>query len=259
MIERLEERSGLKELPRMWPDGWPRVWPFQRREQAKYENLPGYVQKYLEAARPDVHQAWRAVPYSVLDIETTGFSHRRDSMLSIGLIDIEDGRIQLDRSWYSLLQPPDGVEIPAESIRVHGLLRGDVAQARPAEEVLPELLNRLGGRVLVVHYAAIDIKFLSHALKRLWGVDLRGPAIDTMLIAQTLYQRQRRLGGDDSMNMVTALSPLAEQAGIPSHGQHNALGDALTTAQLFLAQASKMEQQGSGSLQKLLKAGRCLR
>jgi DNA polymerase-3 subunit epsilon len=59
--------------------------------------------------------------------------------------------------------------------------------------------------------------------------------------------------------MITALGPLAAQAGLPVYSEHNALSDALTTAQLFLSQAMQMERQGEGTLRRLLKAGRCLR
>jgi DNA polymerase-3 subunit epsilon len=253
VTERVNGLQKLEELPKKWSEQWSALLGKPR------QHLPGYVQKYLDAASPDDHLSWRAVPYSVLDIETTGLNSKRDQMLSVGLVDIEDGRIRLDRSWYTLLQPTEQVVIPAESIRIHGLLHHDIRQARSLEEVLPELLNRLAGRVLIVHYAPIDVKFLSRALNRLWNARLRGPAIDTILLAQTLYHQQRWTDGHDGMNPVTALRPLAEQAGIPIHQQHNALGDAITTAQLFLAQSTRLEQNGHGTLRNLLRAGRCLR
>jgi len=230
-------------------------WPFTRQTP----DAPDVVQRYLNATGPDERASWRDVPYSVLDVETTGLNSRRDAMLSIGIVDIDDGRIRLDRQWYTLLRPPDHVKVSAESIRIHGLLRQDVATARPPEEVLPELLAHLTDRVLVVHFAPIDVDFISRALRSLWGVALRGPALDTIRLAETLYHRQRWTTGHDGMQMITALGPLAAQAGLPVYSEHNALSDALTTAQLFLSQAMQMERQGEGTLRRLLKAGRCLR
>jgi DNA polymerase-3 subunit epsilon len=110
-----------------------------------------------------------------------------------------------------------------------------------------------------VHFAPIDVDFISRALRSLWGVALRGPALDTIRLAETLYHRQRWTLGHDGMQMITALGPLAAQAGLPVYSEHNALSDALTTAQLFLSQAMQMERQGEGTLRRLLKAGRCLR
>ncbi len=236
------------------PLGSAFAWPFTRR----ITEIPDMIQNYLDAPRPDDRAPWREIPYSVLDIETTGLNARRDAILSIGLIDIDDGRVRLDRQWYTLVRPPEHVNASPESIRIHGLLHTDVADAPPATDILPELLKRLLGRVLIVHYAPIDVDFLNHTLRQQWSVGLRGPAIDTMRLAETLHHYQRWTAGNNGNN-ATALGPLAAQAGIPVHTQHNALGDALTTAQLFLAQATRMESLGNDSLRTLLKAGRCLR
>lgn len=232
-----------------------RGWTSARRQQA----LPLSVQRYLDAPSPEMNLPWRAVPYTVLDIETTGLNPRRDAMLSIGLVEIDQGRIRMDRRWYTLLRPPEHIEVSAASIRIHGLFRSDVAHAPSPLDVLPELLQRLCGRVLIVHFSPIDVDFLNRALRNSWGITLRGPAIDTVLLAQTLYHHERWTAGDERISPATALTPLAEQAGVPIHAQHNALGDALTTAQLFLSQATRMEQRGMNTLRKLLNGGRCLR
>ncbi len=242
--------AAVKNLP------WLKSW-FSTEPQA----LPPYVEDYINGPRPDEQISWRAVPYTVLDIETTGLDARRDAVLSIGLVEIEEGRIRLDKRWYTLVRPPDDMVVPAESIRIHGLLREDVAGAPSFAEILPDLLCRLAGHVLVVHYSAIDVRFLSRTLEETWGVKLRGPAIDTMLLGQALHH-YANISGQESANGAgapTALRVLAESAGVPIHAQHNALSDALTTAQLFLAQVTRLERYGFGTLRQLLKAGRCLR
>jgi DNA polymerase-3 subunit epsilon len=244
----MTERSNVLSNVRSWP------WFFRRQRE-----IPVYVQKYLEAPRPDKNQPWRSAHYVVMDVETSGLDSKRDALLSIGLVEIEHGRIQMDTRWYTLIRPPEHLEVPAASIRIHGLLRDEVARAPTLEEILPELLRRLYGRTLVVHYAGMDIEFLNHALRRLWGVKMRGPAIDTMLVAQALHHYERLTNGFDGSHAPTALRPLAEQAGVPMYEEHNALADAMTTAHLFLLQAIKMEKFGMTSLRKLLAAGGCLR
>jgi len=216
------------------------------------------VAAYLDAPRPDPALPWRAVPYTVIDVETTGLNPRRDALLAIGLVDIDEGRVRLDRCWQTLVRPPEDAPVNPESIRVHGLLPQDVADAPPAEQVLPILLERLRGRVLVVHVAAVDIGFLRAVLRRLYGVDPRGPAIDTARLALHLHHDQRVLSGFDQ-EPALQLRVLAERAGLPVYAEHNALNDALTTAQLFLAQASEYESHGATRLRDLLRAGGCLR
>lgn len=245
MIQRVDLLPGLK------------TWPFGRRKHP----LPPDVERYLDATRPDEQMSWREIPYSVVDVETTGLNSKRDALLSIGMVDIDHGRIQMDKHWYALLRPPEHIEVSPASIRIHGLLREDVADAPPPQEVIEELLNRLTGRVLIVHYSPIDVAFLNQALRSYWKVSLRGPAIDTMLLARALSDMERftdALQGIGGMPHATALRILSEKAGLPVFAQHHALCDALTTAQLFLAQATRMEAFGCGSLRKFLGAARCL-
>ena len=52
------------------------------------------------------------------------------------------------------------------------------------------------------------------------------------------------------------LQTLTEQLGLPSHHPHQALGDALTTAQVFLALATRLERLGHGTLADLVHADR---
>jgi DNA polymerase III epsilon subunit-like protein len=52
------------------------------------------------------------------------------------------------------------------------------------------------------------------------------------------------------------LQQITEALGLPSHHPHQALGDALTTAQVFLALATRLEALGYGLLRDLVHADR---
>jgi DNA polymerase-3 subunit epsilon len=201
------------------------------------------------------------VPYSVLDIETSGLNYKHDAILAIGLVEIDQGRIQLDRRWYTMVRPPEEMMVQADSIRIHGLLRGELSQAPPCEEVLLELVERLCRRVPVVYMASIDIKFISQALQNYFKVKMRGPAIDTRRLASTLQLHADFLSGYVHNEDIrpTTLRSLAQQSNVPVHAQHHALSDALTTAQLFLAQATQLQQRGKTTFHKLMRVGGCLR
>ncbi|MCU0495428.1 MAG: 3'-5' exonuclease [Chloroflexaceae bacterium] len=218
-------------------------------------NLPPDLRAHLDTPRVDGKRPWREVAYSVLDVETSGLDHRHDALLAIGLVEVEAGRVRLDRHWYSLVRPPAAMAVSTDSIRVHGLLRRELHHAPPPEEVLPELLRRLHGQVLVVHVATIDVRFINQALQQRYGVKLRHQVLDTARLAQSLSANERFISGRDETAPVQ-LRALAAQANLPVYGQHNALNDAITTAQLFLAQATRLEAQGYGTLRGLLRAGR---
>jgi DNA polymerase III subunit epsilon len=172
-------------------------------------------------------------------------------------VEVEAGRARLDRSWSSLIRPPASLLVAGESIRVHGLTRAELSEAPTADEVLPALLERLRSRALVVHVAAIDVGFLNRALAERYRSRLRGPILDTARIALRLHQDAQLLGeaSRDAPAPSVQLRALAERYGLPAYAQHNALSDALTTAQVFLAQAARLEQQGGATLRALLRAG----
>lgn len=218
---------------------------------------PDLVRAYEAGPWPDLRSYWRDVRYVVLDVETSGLDARRDALLAVGLVEIEQARIHLNRRWYSLIRPPAGVLVEASSIRIHGLMRAELADAPPIDVVLPALLDRLAQRVLVVHVARIDVGFLNQALDLIYGSRVHGPILDTARLAATLHQNAQLLGEVSRDMPVPAiqLRALAAQYGLPVYPQHNALNDALTTAQLFLAQATRLEHHGTRTLQALLRAG----
>lgn len=226
------------------------------------EPLPTNVQAYVDAPRPDEQMQWREASYSVIDIETSGLNHKKDSLLAIGMIDIEKGRIRLDRRWYTLVRPPDETLVGAESICIHGLLRTDLADAPLAKDVLLELAERIKERVLVVHVSSIDVKFLDRALKNHFGIRLHGPVLDTARLAGKMLHQESMVGGGAGYYegpRDISLRSLSRQANLPIHSQHNALSDALSTAQLFLSQVTRFEKEGIDTLGKLMRAGGSLK
>ena len=55
------------------------------------------------------------------------------------------------------------------------------------------------------------------------------------------------------------LTELASRLGLPAHRPHHALGDALTTAQVFLALATHLEHRGRLSVKTIMTLSRQLR
>jgi DNA polymerase-3 subunit epsilon len=102
--------------------------------------------------------------------------------------------------------------------------------------------------VLVAHHAAIERAFLGAALRRV-GARLRGPVLDTAVLARVwLAERDGALPGR------MTLGALARACGLPVHSPHTAIGDALTTAQLFLVAASQLDARRPETLRRLARA-----
>jgi len=203
---------------------------------------------YRRAALPSPPTPWRDASFAVIDLETTGLDPAADEIIAFATVTVRRGRAQPGDATYRLVRP---ATMPgAESIRIHGLRPTDLEDAPPLPEVLGELLRGITGKVLVAHAAELEERFLGAAFER-DGIVLRGPAVDTAALALELWKRSRRrfrsIRG-------TGLSELARSLGLPVHRPHQADGDALTTAQVFVALACHLDSrrpQTVGSLTEL--------
>lgn len=223
-----------------------------------FQRIPpaDFVRAYQAFPEPDPKLPWREVPYTVIDVETTGLDPRHDALIAIGAVNVENGRVLLKQTWYSLIRPPADREPSVESIRIHHLTPEELQHAPPPAEVLAELLQRIAGRVLVVHVAQVDVRFINAALKP-FGGRLRRPILDTARLALTLHLNARWSGEQphDMPDPAIELRALATALGLPVYAQHNALNDAVTTAQLFIAQATILADQGRSNLAGLIRVG----
>jgi DNA polymerase III subunit epsilon len=171
----------------------------------------------------------------VVDVETTGLDLKRDAIASYGAVVIRDGRIVVAENTYGLVCP--NCEITAESIAVHTLRRADVADAPPLSQAVTVLDTLLRSRVLVAHAAWIERAFLTRAFAE-HGTRLRSPTIDTAALARAAGIAPR-IGRNEP-----DLEWLAGAVGLPAVAPHHALGDAITTAQVFLALTARLDRLG---------------
>lgn len=189
--------------------------------------------EYATAPLPSGRTPWRQARWCALDFELTGLDRRHDEIISFGAIPIESGRIRLRNAVSSLVQPTR--ELSESSIRIHGLRTDDLARAPTLEEAFDQLLHALAGRVLIAHSALVETTFLRRALAK-HGLKLRGPVVDTEVLGRVLlFDRDHRL------RTHLPLSELAQALGLPADRPHVAVGDALTTAQVFLSLASHLD------------------
>jgi DNA polymerase III subunit epsilon len=224
-----------------------------RRALARTD-LPEPVRTHLSTPEPPSHLPWRQATYTVLDLETTGLDPATDAIVAAGGLRVIGGRAAAATAFRLLVRPDR--DVPAGAIRIHGLLPGELEASPPLAEQLTMLLDRTLGDVLVVHVAEVDQAFLDAAMRRNWGCPLNAPVLDTARMAAAL-NRRLHLARPPGRRPGTSLrlADLARAHGLPVHPEHDPLHDALTTAQLFLALATRMERHGYDTLGALRRIG----
>ncbi|HEX2414526.1 MAG TPA: 3'-5' exonuclease [Thermoleophilaceae bacterium] len=189
---------------------------------------------------------WRDAPFAVVDVETTGLDPATDEVISFAAVPVNAGRVVAGQAVTGLVRPASSP--PAASVEIHGLRAADLAGAPAGPEALAPLVSALQGRVPVVHVAWVERSFLTPRLRRL-GYVMPRRMVDTALLWRVLCM----VRGEDDPGYC-ALETVAAGLGLPSHRPHEAEGDALTTAQAFLALATHFDAHRRATVGRLARA-----
>jgi DNA polymerase-3 subunit epsilon len=180
--------------------------------------------------------------FVVLDLETSGLNMRRDQVLSIGAVVIENGGIDLSRQFECTLQR-DGHRASASTL-IHGIAPSEIAMGDEPAEALLAFMEFVGDSPLLAFHAEFDQRMLARALKQSLGYRLRHAFFDVAEIAP-LVCPQAKLNH-------AGLDDWTQYFGLQVQQRHHASADALATAELALILFSKARQQGLDSLPALL-------
>ncbi|MBI3430244.1 MAG: 3'-5' exonuclease [Actinobacteria bacterium] len=189
--------------------------------------------KYLRFARSHLEVNWREVNFCAIDLETTGLDLLSDEIVAIGAAHIRQGRIMTEENFYREVRPSESPSV--QSVRVHGLRASDLQEALPLGEAVPDLLDQIDGEVLIAHAAWMERAFLTRQITSSRFLRSK-PIIDTAALARAFGYVTEKKEHEPSLEF------LARGLHLPVFAPHNALGDSLTTAVLFLALATELER-----------------
>jgi DNA polymerase-3 subunit epsilon len=178
--------------------------------------------------------SWDEPVYWALDIETGGLDVRNDPIIAVGMVPIRRGVVLLGESYSTLIRPEPGRPIRPDSVRAHQLLAGDLREAPPLPRVLREVDRRLAGGVMLVHNRGIDVAFLKRGHERFGLRWTRPTVVDTVDLIVKLARRQRFTRPDGEAQPSLNLAEARRRQGLPDYASHDALIDAVATAELFL-------------------------
>lgn len=212
---------------------------------SKRTTTPEFWNVYQASFEQGLPFSVKETSFVVLDTETTGFDLKKDRILSIGALRIQNGTIKAKEAFEVFL---DQTTFNGRTVEIHGILKKGNVKKISEVEGLQLLLNLLKNAVLVAHHVGFDVGMINAALQRNSLPKLMNKALDTaVLYNKSLPRTKRKTEGHHS------LDELCDRFNISKTDRHTALGDAYITAMAFLRILEKLKPV---SLEKLLKKDR---
>ncbi|MGJ8682339.1 exonuclease domain-containing protein [Paraglaciecola sp.] len=215
-----------------------RIFGFEARRKRLLKKAPkGALYDFLSVPFPSEDTLLSDLSIVSVDFETTGLNAVTDKLLSVGFVDLDKQQIKLGSCYHQIINTEDRLD--AENVKIHQITDQQKSQGKPLREVVEALLKALAGKVMLVHFAQIEQQFLKQACVELYGVSPPFMILDTLAIAKRKLD-QRNIAYDPQE---LRLSALRKTHGLPSYFAHNALNDAIATAELFLVQQKSGEKK----------------
>jgi len=206
----------------------------------------GPIKDFLSVPFPDPKTPIDETPILAVDFETTGLNADKDQILSVGFITIEYNEILVGSSYHKVVRTTGNLD--EENVVIHQITDDVKSQGVELHVVIENLLQALAGKVMLVHFGQIEKNFLQAACKKLYGMAPEFPILDTLIIAK---RRLDRYGGNFSPAALRLFN-LRDHHKLPQYKAHNALSDALATAELFFAEIEEKCLTKSPTLNTLL-------
>ena len=204
-----------------------RRWYWRRRA-----DLPECLARVWSQPLPKTRELVKDLRFLVCDAEMTSLDPKHGELLSLGWVGVEGLEIDLGSARHLFLRSDRSV---GASATIHGLRDCELKTGMPPVEALEALVAAADGRVLVFHHASLDRAFLDAISQRNWGSPFLLPLIDTQRIEARLLRRH----GDVRPDGALRLSACRARYGLGAYRAHSALGDAVATAELMLAQIAR--------------------
>lgn len=148
----------------------------------------------------------------MVDVETTGMSFRRDRVIEVAAIRVENNRIV--KSFASLIDPQ--TELPQFVTKLTGIHRSELTKAPTFYDVADELQRIMEGAVFVAHNVRFDMGFLKNEFKR-FNKAFNPRMLCTLKLSKALYPDVRG----------HRLQDLIDRCSIKTATRHRAKDDAL--------------------------------
>lgn len=156
--------------------------------------------------------------YIAVDLETTGLDPKRDKIIEIGAVKIENGKETA--AFHTMVQPYRLLE--ERVCQITGIRDEDLAEAPGIDQVIGQFLEFAGDLPLAGHHVIFDYSFLKRAAVN-QKLDFERRGIDTLGLARKFMPQEEK------KNLAAACAYF----GISQETRHRALADARAASRLL--------------------------
>lgn len=204
------------------------------------------VEAWRVLPEPDLDLAMPLLRSVVVDVEASGLDLFRDRLIAIGAIAIRDSRIDYADSFHVVLR--QNVASADANILVHGIGGSEQTGGEPPAEALLAFLEFCGKSPLVGYHSPFDEIMLDKSMRRYLGIAFKRNWLDLSWLAPVLLPERAK--------SCKSLDAWLDAFGIVNVKRHDALADALATAQLLQVLKYNGDLQGQHSAAALIEAAR---
>jgi len=158
----------------------------------------------------------------ILDVETTGLSHRTDQIIEIGIVN-HRGEVLMDQR----VRPT--VDINPEAEEIHGITIADLNDCPAWNEIVQQVMTLLASEAVVVAFNAEFEQEMLYSSSRAYEIAMPWRDLGwccAMYMAVEAFGATNRYGG-------ISLSNACYAAGVSREGAHTAVGDCLSTLRMI--------------------------
>ncbi|MCD8378463.1 MAG: 3'-5' exonuclease [Candidatus Gastranaerophilales bacterium] len=157
--------------------------------------------------------------YTVIDIETTGLSPEKNSIIELSAIKVRKNKI--DGMFTELVKPSGSISSFISSLT--GITNEMVKNTGKIENVLPHYIDFISNDIVLGHNVKFDIRFISKNLENYYNKQFRNQSTDTMRLSRKYCPNLQN----------HKLSALADYFNIDSKGHHRGLKDCEMTYYVY--------------------------
>lgn len=195
--------------------------------QRRSASLPEEMNALLSVPLPQADASPAHLEFLVVDFETSGLSPEQNKILTVGTVTLRELRIQLTSASHDYLAQPAAVR--RETAGVNHIMPERLIQGISPPLALKNLLTRARGKVMVAHCAAIEQQFL-----RRLSQDCGLP--EPPLVWLDTFMLEKSLSVNRNGAQLHSLPQVRQRYGLPPYPAHDALSDAVATAEVLLCQ-----------------------